>query len=101
VKTHDIFIDKEEAKHYKGKLLRRSCRALHEDVERDNRNYDFGDLAQLARASDSYSLGPGFESLNRHHLKEPSGPNGQRVHSLQTFEAVPVRPIICVTSIAG
>ena len=27
----------------------------------------FGGLAQLARASDSYSLGPGFESLNRHH----------------------------------
>jgi hypothetical protein len=29
---------------------------------------NYGGLAQLARASDSYSLGPGFESLNRHHI---------------------------------
>ena len=46
--------------------------------------YDSGNnissLAQLARASDSYSLGPGFESLNRHHLdKKPSSLEDWRV----------------------
>ncbi len=29
-----------------------------------------GGVAQLARASDSYSLGPGFKSLHRHHKKQ-------------------------------
>ncbi len=35
----------------------------------------FGSVAQLARASDSYSLGPGFESLHCHQITiEPSKP---------------------------